>query len=158
MAEPLADRVTRSIEQSAELYHRLTLVVGPAGSGKTRALCEVQRRMGAPRVNLNLELSRQMLELTIRQRALQLPRLMNEIVDQAGHDVILLDNVEILFDVNLKQDPLRLLQGIARNRTVVAAWNGAVENGQVSYATPEHPEYRRYPVHDFLVATADVNG
>ncbi|MGC8854924.1 MAG: DUF6079 family protein [Halothiobacillaceae bacterium] len=35
MAEPLADRVIRGIGQAAELYHRLVMLVAPAGSGKT---------------------------------------------------------------------------------------------------------------------------
>ena len=36
--------------------------------------------------------------------------------------MILLDNIEVIFDVALKQDPLRLLQRLSRNKTVVAAW------------------------------------
>jgi len=35
MAEPLADRVIRRIGQAAGLYHRLILLVAPAGTGKT---------------------------------------------------------------------------------------------------------------------------
>ncbi len=34
MAEPLADQVMRKIKQADELYHRLMLVVAPAGAGK----------------------------------------------------------------------------------------------------------------------------
>jgi hypothetical protein len=67
-----------------------------------------------------------MLDLTERQRALQLPRLLGEIVGEATGELVLLDNIEILFDVHLKQDPLRLLQGLSRNKTVVAAWNGSI--------------------------------
>jgi len=33
MAEPLADQVLRKIGEARELYHRLVLMVGPAGSG-----------------------------------------------------------------------------------------------------------------------------
>ena len=64
-------------------------------------------------------------------------------------DVILLDNIEVLFDVSLKQDPLRLLQGLSRNKTVVAAWSGSIDGEHMVYATPDHPEYRRYPVTRF---------
>jgi SAM-dependent methyltransferase len=152
MAEPLADQVMRKIKQANELYHRLMLVVAPAGAGKTTALKEVQERIGAPLINVNLELSRRMLDLTERQRALQLPRLLREIINDA-EGVILFDNIEILFDVSLKQDPLRLLQGLSRNRTVVAAWNGFIDGGHMIYAVPDHPEYRRYMVRDFLVAS-----
>ena len=167
MAEPLADQVLRKIGEARELYHRLILMVGPAGSGKTSALQEVSASTSAPLVNVNLELSRRMLDLTERQRALQLPRLLGEIVGEATGDLpaatlaaqaglVLLDNIEILFDVHLKQDPLRLLQGLSRNKTVVAAWNGSIVDGHMTYAVPDHPEYRRYPIRDFLVASPEV--
>jgi hypothetical protein len=113
------------------------------------------RQAGAPLVNVNLELSCRMLDLTERQRALQLPRLLGEIVSETG-ELVLLDNIEILFDVRLKQDPMRLLQGLSRNKTVVAAWNGSIVDGHMTYAVPDHPEYRRYPIHDFLVASPEA--
>jgi hypothetical protein len=156
MAEPLADQVVRKINQAAELYHRLMLVVAPSGAGKTTALQAVQECVGAPLVNINLDLSRRMLDLTERQRALQLPRLLREIVNNAAGEVVLFDNIEILFDVSLKQDPLRLLQGLSRNKTVVAAWNGTIDGDHMIYAVPDHPEYRRYMIRDFLVASPEV--
>ena len=156
MAEPLADQVIRKIGQAAELYHRLVMLVAPSGSGKTAALQDVQARTAAPLVNVNLELSRRMLDLTERQRALQLPRLLSEIAGSAATEVVLLDNIEVLFDVLLKQDPLRLLQGLSRNKTVVAAWSGSIDGEHMIYATPDHPEYRRYPVRDFLVVNPEA--
>ena len=156
MAEPLADRVIRRIGQAAELYHRLVMLVAPAGEGKTAALQDVHKRTDALLLNVNIELSRRMLELTERQRVLQLPRLLSEIVNAARANVILLDNIEILFDVSLKQDPLRLLQSLSRNKTLVAAWNGSIQSGHMVYATPDHPEYKRYPIRDFLVASPGI--
>ena len=153
VTEPLEDQIIHKLEHAAELYNRLVLVVAPAGSGKTSAFQAVGKRTGAPMVNVNLELSRRLLDLTERQRALQIPQLLNLIVEQAGSDIVLLDNIEILFDVSLKQDPLRLLQSLSRNRTIVAAWNGAITKGMMTYAVPEHPEYRKYPVQDFLVTS-----
>ncbi|MDO9228847.1 MAG: BREX-3 system P-loop-containing protein BrxF [Syntrophales bacterium] len=156
MAEPLADRIIQRIGQAAELYHRLVMLVAPAGMGKTAALQNVHERTAAPLVNVNLELSRRMLDLTERQRALQLPRLLAEIVGASPAEVILLDNIEVLFDVSLKQDPLRLLQGLSRNKTVVAAWGGSIDGEHMVYATPDHPEYRRYPLRDFLVVNPEA--
>lgn len=156
MAEPLADQVIRGIGQAAELYHRLVILVAPSGSGKTAALQDVHARTAAPLVNVNLELSRRMLDLTERQRALQLPRLLSEIAGSAATEVVLLDNIEVLFDVPLKQDPLRLLQGLSRNKTVVAAWSGSIDGEHLIYATPDHPEYRRYPARDFLVVNPEA--
>jgi len=156
VAEPLADQIMRKVNQAAELYHRLMLVIAPSGAGKTTALLEVRDRTGATLINVNLELSRLMLDLTQRQRALKLPRLLQEIVDKDTGNMTFLDNIELLFDVGLKQDPLRLLQGLSRNKTVVASWNGAIIDGFLTYAEPAHPEFRRYPVHDFLVASPEM--
>jgi hypothetical protein len=151
--ERWADRIARQIEQAAMLYHRLILVVAPSGAGKTRALHEVAKRTGFPRINVSLELSRRLSDLTEPQRALQASRLLSDIVTGGDGQVVLLDNTEVLFDVSLKQDPLRCLQGLSRQRTVVAAWNGTVEHGYLIYARPDHPEYRRYPAGDLLVVS-----
>ncbi len=174
MTERHADAVMRAINYAEDLYHRLVLVVGPSGAGKTGVLHDVHARIGAPLLNVNLELTRSMLGLTARQRVLYLPRLLAEVVALPGSDVVLLDSIEVLFDVSLRQDPLRLLQGLSRDRTVVAAWNGKIRTagtgqaeesgvtsgtptgtqtltGSLVYATPDHPEYRRYPLGDLLV-------
>src|SRR6266540_5505605 len=104
MSEPLADQIARKIQEVSELYYRLVIVAAPSRSGKTAALQQVSERTGYPRINVNLELSRRLLNLTERQRALQVPRLLRELVEAASPDVVLLDNIEILFDVNLKLD------------------------------------------------------
>jgi len=150
------DSILEQIRAAEAIYNRLVFVVADSGSGKTQVLREIAGELQAPLININLEISRRMLDLTERQRTLQLPRLLREIVDEPSGDVVLLDNLEILFDVNLKQDPLRLLQGLSRNKTIVASWNGTVDEQYMTYATPEHPEYRRYPVQDFLVASPEV--
>jgi len=154
MTEPLADRVIQGIGQATDLYHRLIILVAPAGSGKTSILKNVHDRTAAPILNINLELSRRMLDCTGRQRILQLPRLLSEIVSAFSAEVVLLDNIEILFDLSLKQDPFRLLQGLSRNKTVVAAWSGSIDGEYVVYATPDHPEYKRYLLRDFLYVCA----
>lgn len=156
MAEPLSDKVIRQIDQAVELYHRLIILVAPAGAGKTTALQDIHERTNAPLLNVNLELSRRMLDLTERQRMLQLPRLLSELANASQGEVILLDNIEVLFAISLKQDPLRLLQGLSRNKTVVVAWNGSINGEHLSYATPDHPEYKRYPLRDLLVVSPQM--
>ena len=149
--DPLSDQIINKINQASELYHRLILIVAPSGAGKTTALREVRDRNGTPLINLNLELSRRMLDLTEHQRALQLPRLLGDIVASASGEALLLDNIEILFDPHLQQDPLRLLQGLSRNKTIITAWNGSFVNGYITYAKPNHPEYKRYPANNILI-------
>lgn len=154
--ESLAGRVIRNIDQAVELYHRLILLVALAGTGKTAVLQDVHKHTDASVVNVNLALSRRMLDLTERQRILQLPRLLSDVVNASPGDVILLDNLEVLFDISLKQDPLRLLQGLSRHKTVVAAWSGSVTGEHLIYAAPEHPEYRKYSVQDILIVSPEA--
>ena len=152
-AEQLTEQIMHQIDQAAPLYYRLILVVAPSGAGKTAVLQEIAKRTGFRYINVNLELSRQLLDLTERQRTLQASRVLSDIVGKGDEQAVLLDNTEVLFDVSLKQDPLRCLQGLSRHRTVVAAWNGSVEHRYLIYAAPDHPEYRRYPAGDLLVVS-----
>jgi len=154
MAEPLADKVIRKIGQAAGLYYRLVLLVGETGSGKTGVLRDVAEEFGTSVINVNLALSSELLELTAKQRSLRLPGILDQIADQAQSPVVL-DNLEILFDKNLKQDPLRLLQSISRNRAVVASWNGTMNSGRLLYAETGHPEYRVYDSVDALIVGMD---
>jgi hypothetical protein len=136
-------------------YHRLILVVGRHGAGKTRLLKELSRRAGGaiPYLNLNLALSQQLLDLTGKERPLRARRLLAEILDEQPQETLAMDNIELLFEPTLHQDPLVLLQGLSRNKSLIAAWPGTYdEAGQMlTYAEPGHPEYRRYQRPEVMV-------
>ena len=101
-----------------------------------------------------------MLDLTAGQRPLQLRPLLEKWMETMGaaSEVVLLDNTELLFDASLKQDPLPLLQGLSRNKTLVAAWTGALEGGKLRYAAAGHPEHRQYPARDLLAVPLQAGG
>jgi len=155
MIGELQNKIKESLKATEDLYSRLVLLVGEVGSGKTGILQNIADELNTSVVNVNLELSSRLLELTAKQRPLRLPKILEQVVDQTQLPVML-DNIEILFDKNLKQDPLKLLQGISRNRPVVAAWNGVVTRGALVYAAPGHPEYRRYESADALVVNVNM--
>lgn len=150
------DELLEKVEAACDLYHRLVLLVAPAGAGKTAVLLQLADKVGMPYVNVNLELSRRMLDMTDKQRALRAGVVLGEIVNATGGAPVILDNIELLFDCSLQQDPLRVLKDLSRNRTIVASWNGLIGEGELTYAAPGHPEYRRYARNDidFLCATA----
>jgi len=154
MAEPIQNIIVRSLQSARSLYYRLVLLVGKSGSGKTSVLRDVAEELDAPFININLELSERLLELTAKQRILRLPGILDQIT-QTGYSTVVLDNLEIFFDKELKQDPLRLLQGISRNRSVVASWNGSIVRGKLTYAETGHPEYLCYDLIDTLIVGMD---
>jgi len=162
MPSALADQIIQMLGQTGDLYYRLIIVVARSGGGKTSAFCRVHEQIEAPIINVNLELSRRMLDLTERQRSLQAPKIFEEIVSESQGEIVLLDNIEILFDPALKQDPLKLLQKLSRNKTLVVAWNGTCNSTHFTYASPEHAEFKRYPIRDLIMISpshsADAQG
>ena len=172
MAEPIHDKIKQSLQAAEGIYHRLVLLVGETGSGKTRVLRDIAEEFGSSVVNVNLALSGELLELTAKQRSLRLPGILEEVIRVEGRgaseedqtltpnpsslaSVVVLDNIEILFDKDLQQDPLRLLQSISRNRAVVASWNGIMNSGRLLYAETGHPEYRSYDSVDALIVSME---
>jgi hypothetical protein len=143
-ANVLSTRLLHRLPEVDGMYHRLLLVVGPPRSGKTKALTAIGASRAWPYISVNLQLAERLLDLTQKQRAVRVPGLLEDIVRATGGEIVLLDNVEMLFAVELAQDPLRLLQSLSRNRTVVAAWPGTFDGHALSYAEPGHREFKRY--------------
>jgi hypothetical protein len=149
------DQLINLLPTLPQQYHRLILVVGGHGAGKTRVLKELCRRAdGAiPYLNLNLALSQRLLDLTGKERPLRARRLLAEILDEHPQETLALDNIELLFEPTLHQDPLLLLQGLSRNKSLIATWPGTYDAASqvLTYAEPGHPEYRRYQRPEVMV-------
>jgi len=154
MNDPLVQQLLDAIVQVTALYNRLALVVGPLGAGKTVALRGFAEFRGTPVINVNLEMSRALLEVPRAQRSVTAPRVLKELVEATPGDTVVLDNIEILFAPDLKLDPLRALRQLSRDRTLVASWNGRVEGDRLLYAEPSHPEYRDYPAQGLTLVLA----
>lgn len=154
MSGAIQSKIKTSLVTADSLYHRLVLVVGENKSGKSAVLRDVANEFNIPVTNVNLDISALLLDLTSKQRSLRLPELLGEILNNA-HPFVILDNIEILFDKDLKQDPLRILQGISRNHTVIASWGGSFSNGRLQYAEPGHSEYRSYDSVAALIVSMD---
>lgn len=150
MNQNFCNQVLEILPSLEHAYSKLILLVGTKDSGKTRVLQELQLQTGAPLLNVNRELSRYLLDLTQRQRALKVAECMGNIVRECGNPLVLLDNLELLFDPALQLNPLKLLQGLARNQTLVVAWNGKIKDGNLVYAEPGHPEYQSYSSTDLI--------
>ena len=148
------DKLKQALQTAEGLYYRLVLLVGETGSGKTGILRDVAKDLGTDIININLALSTELLELSTKQRSRALPELLAQVVDKTK-PLLLLDNLEILFDKHLKQDALKLLQGLSRNSFVVASWNGKLIADKLIYAEAGHPEYQSYELNDLLIV--DLN-
>jgi len=154
MTKPIKDRLLAFLKEAEKLYHKLVLLVGLPGSGKTTILNAVAKELGKDIMNVNLELSEHLLEMAAKKRSLKASGLLDNIIGR-GSNTAILDNNEILFDVNLKQNPLALLQKASRNRTIIASWSGIIDGENLIYAEPGHSEYRSYNTTDILMVHMD---
>ncbi len=152
----MADLVTKladAIREAVNQYFRLVILVGQPGSGKTLTLRSFAHKVESQLVNVNLELSKRMLELTRTQRSKQVDRLLKDVIADSFGEIVLLDNLEILFDGTLEVEPLRLLQLLSRNRTIVASWSGNYKDLVLTYAEPGHPEFVQFRQVEAIIVT-----
>jgi hypothetical protein len=140
-------RLDRLVDDIAALHSKLILLVGRPGCGKTALMAELANRRAARVMNVGAALGKRLAVLPRRQRAIQAFGVMRELADEyASGDLLLLDNIELLFDRSLKLDPLDLLKRHARAYRVVAVWPGDLRDGHLIYAEMGHPEYRDYGI------------
>ena len=133
------------IDDVASRNSKLVLIVGASETAKSLALANIASRRTVPVRNVGRELGKQLLSLSAKQRALDAPVLLRQVVALPSADALaLLDKIEILFDESLKLDPIELLKQMARARPVVAVWPGHVRNGRLTYSELGHPEHRDY--------------
>ena len=154
MSNSLSSQIEDVLPKTMDAYYKLILAVGPPRAGKTLALTDLATHHKWPRLNVNLRLSEKLLDLTHRQRAVRVAGILDDTIRSEASDVVLLDNIELLFAEELAQDPLRLLQALSRNRTIIAAWPGGFDGASLTYAEPGHPEARRYPAPQAVIVRA----
>ena len=131
--------------QSALLAGRQLIVVVLPDRDKSRAASGyLAQALEYPLVRLGLALSRRLIEVLPRRRPAEVLVAVRQIVEAQKSGVVVLDTIEVLFDQQLRQDPLGLLANVARNTRLVVMWPGAADGGNLSYAQPGHVEYRHY--------------
>lgn len=143
MLEPLPPQTLQAINQVAHRIYKLLVVVLPVGSNQA-AIEELARLTGFCRVNVNLELSRKLLEIVSLDRRKQAPNLLKAPVEEGDPEGVILERLELLFEKSLELNPINCLKELARYRTVIAIWEGKFQDGHLVYAEFGHPEYRSY--------------
>ena len=140
------DPLRRAIGRAKNYHSQLVVVAGEFASG---LLEHAASEGGLVAVNLNLALSGKLIEVPRQDRAKSAASLFAEVLHELERRVLLLNHIEILFDKTLLIEPLKLLQGSAKNLTLVVAWPGEKNSSSLTYAVPSHPEYRYYKASDF---------
>jgi hypothetical protein len=141
----MKQRLNQLVSDVASLHSKLILLVGPPRSGKSAALRALASATGTRVLNIGMMLGERLRSLPQKQRPLEVISELRELAhEHAKGDLLLLDNLELLFDPSLQLDPLDVLKRHAHARRVVAVWPGQLRDGRLTYAELGHPEYRDY--------------
>lgn len=135
MSVELLQKVIKSTSRSSE---KLVLVVGKAGSGKSRLLRELP---ADAYIDLSKELSERLLHLPRRKRPQLIQNLLQEIINSCEGSLVIVDNIEMLFLPELELNPLKILAQLSREKILVVAWSGSYKDGQLVWGEPGQLNY-----------------
>ncbi|KAA5807904.1 BREX-3 system P-loop-containing protein BrxF [Thermoanaerobacterium thermosaccharolyticum] len=124
-------------------YYKLILVLTQLDD-KAEVVEKISNKYAYDVFNVNLRLSEKLISVPIAERWIYVDEYFKKLLNDYKTDVIVLNNIEILFEPHLKIDPLRLLKSASRYRKIIAIWTGNYTDEILTYAEPSHPEYRRY--------------
>ncbi len=135
------------VEDISGINTKLVLLIGPPRSGKSNLLGQLAARRQMRVLSIGAALGRELLTVPSTRRHLQAADMLKDLADDfASHGLLLMDNIELLFDRTLQLSPLDLLKRHAHARRVVAVWPGDLREDRLSYATTGHPEHQDYGI------------
>ncbi len=141
----MIEKLERLADEVSALHSKLILLIGGPQSGKSALLDALGSKRDLIPLRVGAELGSKLAAFPQRRRQLQTTSILRELADQHAKDnLLLIDNIELLFDRTLQLDPLDLLKQHARVRRVVAVWPGQMNEGRLTYATTGHPEHQDY--------------
>lgn len=149
VAHQAVEKLESLVDEVGTLQSKLILLIGSTTTGKKALLHSLAKNRGVMPLNVGAELGCRLAGMPQRQRHLQTTTILRELADQHAHgDLLLFDNIELLFDRSLQLDPLDLLKRHAHARRVVAVWPGELQGnartGRLTYADMGHPEHQDY--------------
>lgn len=143
----LINKLERLVDEVSAMHSNLILLVGDPHSGKSALLEAYGSKRDLTPLRVGAELGNKLTALPQRRRQLQATSILRDLADQHTKDnLLLMDNIELLFDRTLQLDPLDLLKQHARVRRVVAVWPGRLIESRLTYATAGHPEHQDYGI------------
>jgi len=143
----MIEKLDRLVDDIASLNNKLALLIGQPRSGKSSLLMQLSARRQVSVLNIGAALSRELLVVPSTRRHLHAADLLKSLADHfASNGLLLIDNIEVLFDRTLQLSPLDILKRHAHARRVIAVWPGELREDRLSYATTGHPEHQDYGI------------
>ena len=149
-------QLIEAIRTAAADRHKLVILLGDFGAGKTALLKTIAPEVNAVYVNLNLRLTERLLTLPRSQYAdgVTAPRLIDELCDELSPDgrPLLIDNIELLFSPEMGRiNPVDTFKRVSRQRPVVLALPARRQGMHAEYSALGRDDYMLMPLADYIV-------
>ncbi|WP_139368265.1 BREX-3 system P-loop-containing protein BrxF [Evansella clarkii] len=128
--------LNKNIKEMRKWYHKLIYLAGTDSSfsASIPILDEMEK------INVNSVISESLISIPKHKY----PMFMEDILRNAFADeekIYILQHIDILFDPQLKINPVRLLENLSKSYRLLVDWPGRYIDGQLIYAEYGHPEY-----------------
>ncbi|HPZ10131.1 MAG TPA: BREX-3 system P-loop-containing protein BrxF [Candidatus Eremiobacteraeota bacterium] len=123
-------------------YNRLVFTLFPEVN--TGEVIKKLHGLSVPSINLSFELSKALLDLSVRDRIYYLQEKLQEIISSRGEDKLFLYHIEILFEPSLESNPMSLLEKFSRMKTLLVQWPGEYDGQFLMYGTDGSRDYTKY--------------
>jgi hypothetical protein len=150
------NQLTAAVAATAHDRHKLVLVLGNFGAGKTQLLQTASAATEGAYLNLNLTLTERLRQLPRSRYAdgvtvhAEIDRLCDEL-SQHGRPLFI-DNVELLFSPELgKVNPVDTFKRISRQRPVILALPARRDGIYAEYSTVGRADYIRMEIGDYII-------
>lgn len=130
--------ICKKIDELDDAQHKLLLIIGQPGSGKSKLMRTYSEKTGIPILDLD--------KIFINTPCEQLMNEMKTFLSTYHQKVLLLDNKKILYTKNSSIDLLAFLKELSKDIPIVATWNGKIEDGQLFHFCQHAPEDLIYSV------------
>lgn len=162
MSDSKKQQLIEAINGSAHDRHKLILVLGGFGAGKTQLLRATATEVEGVYVNLNLQLTERLLQLPRSRYAdgVTVHQVLDKLCDElspAGQP-LLVDNVELLFSPEVGQvNPVDTFKRISRQRPVVLALPARRDGNYAEYSTIGRRDYLRMEIGEYVVINVEAH-
>lgn len=130
--------MNKKIEELENAEHKLLLIIGQPGSGKSKLIRKYSEETGIPIIDLDKIFMNTPPEKMVNE--------MKQFLTTYHQKVLLIDNKKILYAKKSNIDLLAFLKELSENVIVIATWNGKIEDGQLFHFCNDAPEDLIYSV------------
>lgn len=130
--------MNKKMKELENTKHKLLLVIGTPGTGKSKVVREYSQDIGIPLIDLDMIFANTPSDKLMDE--------MKNFLSTYHQKVLLIDNKKILYAKDSQIDILSFLKEISETIPVVATWNGKIEDGQLFHFRSDSPEDLIYPV------------